>query len=471
VSLAGRPKASGSDNGLLADVRKLWAEGRFADALQLLRTLPADQREQYPALAYEAELSGRLGDHEREVELYERLIDQQPEMAGFHVSQGYALMMLGRRAEAIAAYRRAIAIQPTYGKAWWSLSELKSHRFEESDIDAMNAALAGVLPREDALHLHFALGTAHDDRGDAATAFEHFKIANALRASSFAPQAGRVTGRVDQSIATFTRDSFAERSGGGCASDAPIFVVGLQRSGSTLIEQILASHPDIEGLGELPLIRQLEREIGGPDAIAGLQPARLESLGEAYLERARSFRRTDRPRFIDKMPNNWLHLGLIRLILPNAKIIDARRHPMATGFSNFRQNYGSGLAWTYDLAAIGTFYRDCLRLMAHFERVQPGAVHRVVNERLIEDVEGEVRRLLDYLGLPFDPVCLDFHKTERAVQTPSAEQVRRPISREGIDRWRAYEPWLGELKAALGPALEGWDSPPGEYHDDGQERE
>jgi tetratricopeptide (TPR) repeat protein len=472
VSSAGRPQPSVADEALLADVRKLWMKGRFGDGLQLLQALPPDLREQYPAMAYEAELSGRLGDHEREVELYSRLIEQRPDMASFHVSQGYALMMLGQRAEAIAAYRRAIAIQPTYGKAWWSLSELRSYQFEDADIDSMSSALSGVLRSEDALHLRFALGKGQENRGDAAAAIEHYKIANALRSSSFHPQAGRVTGKVDQAIAAYSPEIYANRSGQSCQSDAPIFIVGLQRSGSTLIEQILASHPDVQGLGELPLIRQLEREVGNPNTIVGFQPAELASLGEAYLNRAQSFKRTDRPRFIDKMPNNWLHVGFIRLIFPKAKIIDARRHPMATGWSNFRQNYGSGLAWTYDLAAIGTFYRDYLRLITHFERVQPGAIHRVVNERLIEDVEGEVRRLLDFLELPFDPACLEFHQTKRAVQTPSAEQVRKPINREGVDRWREYEPWLGELKAALGPALEGWDAPPGTYQDDGgEERE
>ncbi len=462
-------QTSDPHDALLGDVRKLWAQARYADGMQLLQALPADVREQYPAMAYEAELSGRLGDHEREVELYRRLIEQRPEMAGFHVSQGYALMMLGRRSDAIEAYRRAIAIQPTYGKAWWSLSELKSYRFEQPDMDAMNAAVAGVLGSEDALHFHFALGKAHEDRGEPGLAFGHYKVANALRVSAFPRNARRVTDRVDQAIAAFTRDLYSERAGQGCVSEAPIFIVGVQRSGSTLIEQILASHPAIEGLGELPLVRQLERDIGDPAAIAQLPPDRLASLGEAYLERAQSFRQTDRPHFIDKMPNNWLHAGFIRLILPHAKIIDARRHPMAAGFSNFRQNYGSGLAWTYDLATIGGFYRDYLRLMTHFERVQPASIHRVVNEQLIGDFEPEVRRLLDFLGLPFDPACLDFHKTERSVSTPSAEQVRRPISSEGVDQWRAYEPWLGQLKTALGPALEGWDAPPGTYDDERQE--
>lgn len=455
---------------LLQQIARMWREGHFADGLATVERLPDEWRREFQFMAYEAELRGRLGDHDREIETLDLLIGQQPGMASLWVSRGYALMMLGRRQESIDSYRQAIRLRSAYGKAWWGLSELRSYRFEEAEIASMEVVLSENPPAEDALHLHFALSAAFDQRGEPAKAIEHLRLANAIRSSAIPATAKTITVKVDRAIETFTSDLFAERSAHGCANEAPIFIVGLQRSGTSLIEQVLSSHPDVEGLGELPIVRQLIREHDGIEGIAALAPDRLAAIGEAYLDRARHFRRTSRPRFIDKLPNNWLHIGLIRLILPGAKIIDARRHPMATGFSNFQQNYGSGLAWSYDLASIGRYYRDYLRLMTHFERIQPGAMRRVVNERLIDDFEGEVRQLLDYLGLSFDPACLDFHKTERAVQTPSAEQVRRPVSREGVDRWRAYEPWLGELKAALGPALERWDLPPGKYVDEGEER-
>jgi hypothetical protein len=232
-----------------------------------------------------------------------------------------------------------------------------------------------------------------------------------------------------------------------------------------LVEQILGSHSAIEATGELPIVGQLMRSIALDNTLVGVSPleklasldaARAHELGAEYLARAADYRSTAKPRFVDKMPANWLHLGLMRLILPHATIIDARRHPMAAGFSNFRQNFGAGAAWTYDLEAIGHYYRDYLRQMRHFDQVLPGWVHHLVNERLIEHFEPEVRRLLRHVGVGFEPACLEFHRSTRPVRSASAEQVRRPVNREGVDQWRAFEPWLGPMKAALGPALEDW---------------
>jgi hypothetical protein len=267
---------------------------------------------------------------------------------------------------------------------------------------------------------------------------------------------------VDAAIRTFTPELFDRNKGSGADSNAPIFVVGLQRSGSTLIEQILASHPDVEGTAELMTMQHLSQELAARNggnlfqAITRADPASFKRIGEEYLARASNFRRTDRPRFIDKLPANWMNVGLIRLALPNATIIDARRNPLACGWSNFKQHYASGVTFTYSLESIGFFYRDYLRLMQHFDSVQPGAILHMIHEDLVDDPETQIRRVLDFAGLKFDPACLDFHKTKRAVHTPSAEQVRRPISRDGLDSWRPYEPWLDPLKQALGPALEGW---------------
>jgi hypothetical protein len=278
----------------------------------------------------------------------------------------------------------------------------------------------------------------------------------------------RITDLIEHAIAVLGADLFERHKGAGIPAKDPIFVVGLHRSGSTLIEQILASHPLIEGTTELTVMQHMWERLSriallrgwGPfQELAELDGAAIRAIGEEYVERTRAFRMTDRPYFTDKLPANWMHLGLIRLALPNAKIIEARRHPMACGFSNFKQNYASGIRFSYSLESVGYFYRDYARFMDYMEVVQPGAIHRVLNERLIDDPEGEVRRMLDFIGLPFDPACLEFHRNKRAIQTPSAEQVRRPINRDGVDHWRHYECWLGPLKEALGPAIESWDKP------------
>ena len=432
-------------------------------ALKEIEALPASLRDRFDVRGIEATLHGILGDHDRQIALYERMTRERPGLAPLWVSLGNALKTVGRTDEAVTALQRGIRADPAFGDAWWTLANFKSFRFSDRDLTQMRQALRRKLSDENALHIHFALGKAHEDRGEYEESFRHYAAGNALRAKTFRPDQTMVTDRVDESIALFTRDFFERNRGSGSPEKGPIFVVGLHRSGSTLVEQILASHPLIEGTTELPVMNnirdRLARSAGTSpgEAIAKLEPSQFKAIGEEYLEKSRPFRHTDRPWFVDKMPTNWLNLVLIRLALPNARIVDARRHPMACGFSNFKQNYAVGVGFSYSLETIGAFYRDYWRFMRWFEEMQPGAVHRVVNERLIDDPEGEVRRLLDFVGVPFDPACLEFHKTERAIRTPSAEQVRRPINREGVDYWQQYEPWLAELKAALGPALEQWD--------------
>ena len=458
-----------------AGFRTVYEQEKFADALALLRAFPDEYRAEFQLVAHEADLLGKLGDPEAEIALLRQLIEQHPTIASLWASIANAQKTLGRTDEAVMSLRHAIAIAPTYGKPWWQLSDLKRFRFDDADITTMERMLAGKIPPVEQAPLHFALAKAREDRGEARTAFDHYATGNALRAATIDPRAAVMTHRVDRSIALFTADFLKVRADWGAPSPAPIFIVGLQRSGSTLIEQILASHPAIEGLSELPLIPQLNRELALDaalpagdlfDRMAALDCDQWRAIGQAYLDRAATFRRSDRPYFIDKLPGNWINIGLIRLALPGARIIDARRHPLATGFSNFKQNYGTGTVFSYDLASIGRYYRDYLRLIAHFERVAPGAVHRVVNEALIDDFEPQVRALLGFVGVPFDPACLEFHTNPRAVRTPSAEQVRRPINRDGVDQWRGVEPWLGPLKQALGPALTGWTLPPGVYRDE-----
>jgi hypothetical protein len=275
---------------------------------------------------------------------------------------------------------------------------------------------------------------------------------------------------VERSERLFAPEFFTQRAGTGNPAPDPIFIVGLPRSGSTLVEQILASHPLIEGTSELPdiyvLVRSLEpdpRVAPGatpyPELLADLAVDLFGELGALYLERTRVQRKTDRPFFIDKMPNNWMHVGFIQLILPNAKIIDTRRHPLACGFSNFKQLYAQGQEFSYDLSHFGRHYADYVRLMGHFDRVLPGRIHRLIHEKLVEDPEAEIRKLLDYVGVPFDEACLRFHETKRPVRTASAEQVRQPIRKDAVDDWRAFDAELGPMKEALGSALDHWDDP------------
>jgi tetratricopeptide (TPR) repeat protein len=383
------------------------------------------------------------------------------------MSYGHALKTVGRQQDGIAAYRRGLDLAPTLGELWWSLANLKTVKFGDEDVAAMAEALTreGLGP-EDRLHLNFALGRAYEERKSYEQSFGHYAEGNRIRAAMIRYDVAEVESFVARSKALFTPAFVAARTGGGCEAPDPIFILGMPRAGSTLIEQILASHPQVEGTMELPDIPALARRLGGaktgsdeavyPECLADLDPAALRALGEEYLERTRIQRKTDRPYFIDKMPNNWAHAGLIRLILPKAKIVDARRHPLDCCFSNFKQHYARGQGFSYALDHMGRYYAAYVDLMARMDDVLPDPPHLVVHERLIDDPEGEIRRLLDHLGLPFDPACLRFHENERAVRTASSEQVRRPINRAGIDQWRPYEPWLDPLKQALGSVLDHW---------------
>ena len=445
----------------------LYKQNKPAEAIAELEAIEREGAANLGHSSLKAAALGRIGGHDEALALYREILDARPDEPKLWMSFGHILKTVGEQRESVAAYRRAIAIRPSLGEVWWSLANLKTIRFDDEDIAAMTAALDPPdLAEDDRFHLHFALGKALEDRGAAEASFTHYATANRLRRAALAYDAGDISEHVDRSIALFTPDFFAARADQGCPAPDPIFVLGLPRAGSTLIEQILASHPAIEGTSELPDIPAIARRLGGrksssepslyPDCLAQLDAAALTELGAEYLDRARVQRTTDRPLFVDKLPNNWAHVGLIRLILPNAKIIDARRDPMSCGFSNFKQHFARGQGFTYDLADIGTYYGDYVRLMRHIDIVQPGLVHRVIHEDLVEDPDREVRRLLDHLGLPFDPACLAFHENKRAVRTASSEQVRRPISRDGLDQWRPFDPWLGPLKTALGANLEQW---------------
>ena len=402
-----------------------------------------------------------MGDHERALGMYRGLLEGAAQPAELHLSVAHTLKTLGRQPEAIEAYRAAAAARPNYGDAYWSLANLKTYRFPDDELARMRAEEAARgTPLVDRYHLCFALGKALEDRGEYAESFRYYTRGNALKSAEIRYRPEPIERNARLQAAVCTAEFFAARAGVGCASPEPIFIVGLPRAGSTLLEQILASHPAVEGTAELANIAQIVHELQGreqigeepryPGILRELSPADCLALGEKYLADTRVYR-TGKPRFIDKMPNNFRHIGLIHLILPNAKIIDARREPMACCFSNFKQLFASGQEFTYGLEDIARYYRSYEELMAHWDRVLPGKVLRVQHEDVVEDLEGNVRRLLEFCGLEFDPACLEFHKTERSVRTASSEQVRRPIFKEGLDQWRRFEPWLGPLQEALGP--------------------
>jgi tetratricopeptide (TPR) repeat protein len=433
----------------------LYRLNRPAEAIEELNRVVAEDPDNPGHANLQAAAFGRIGDFDEAIALYERLLRDQPDQPRIWMSYGHMLKTVGRQADGIAAYRRAIELMPALGEAWWSLANLKTVTFDDADIAAMEAALAVPdLADEDRFHLDFALGKAFEDRRQAEPAFAHYAAGNRLRRTRLSYSADETSDFVDQSIALYTAPFLAERAGQGSDAADPIFILGMPRAGSTLIEQILASHSQVEGTSELADIPALARRGSDyPDLVARLAPDDLRALGEDYLRRTRIQRRTDRPFFIDKLPNNWAHLPFIHLILPNARIIDARRHPLGCCFSNFKQHFARGQAFSYDLADMGRYYRDYVRLMAHADAVLPGRVHRVIYEDMVEHTEREVRALLDYCGLDFEPACLAFHETERAVRTASSEQVRRPIFREGTEAWKPFEPWLGPLKTALNESL------------------
>jgi len=450
----------------------LYRQNRASAAIAELDRLLADDPRNPGYRNLKAAALAKIGEYEQAIDLYGSVLRDQPGQAKVWMSYGHALKTVGRQAEAIEAYRRCVAIAPQFGEAWWSLANLKTVQFSDADVLAMEMELRRAdLGEEDRFHLEFALGKAQEDRGRFEASFGHYARGNALRRETLDYDADEITGQVERATALLTPQFLVSRAGQGCPAPDPIFVVGLPRAGSTLVEQILASHSQVEGTQELPDIISMVRRLGGkarrasesryPEALAELTPDDLRALGEEYLERAQVHRKLGRPFFIDKMPNNWAHVGLIHLILPNAKIVDARRHPLGCCFSGFKQHFARGQGFTYDLTDIGRYYRDYVALMEHFVAILPGRIHRVIYERMVADPEAETRALLDYCGLPFEDGCLRFYENDRAVRTASSEQVRQPIFTDAADHWRNYEPWLGPLKAALGPVLDAYPNAPG----------
>ncbi|MHA4838912.1 tetratricopeptide repeat-containing sulfotransferase family protein [Sphingopyxis sp. MSC1_008] len=454
-----------------------YKQNRFADAAMTLDAVLGDDPDNPAHANLRAAALGRIGGYDEALALYEELTRRFPDHAKLWMSYGHMLKTVGRQDDSIAAYRRALDADPGLGEIWWSLANLKTIRFDAEDRAAMEAALAAAEPDSDAraddrLHLHFALGKAYDDAAEHEPAFRHYAAGNAIRSAQLGYRAAETSAAVDAIIAACTPDFLAARAGAGDPAPDPIFILGMPRAGSTLIEQILASHSAIEGTMELPDIPALALGLGRErhddgrrwiEALAETPTERLAELGAAFLQRTAVQRKTGKPFYIDKLPNNWLYTAFIRLILPNAKIIDARRHPLDCCFSNFRQHYAKGQAFSYGLADVGGYYRDYVRLMAHIDAVQPGRVHRVIHEALLDDPEAEVRAMLAFLDQPFEDACMAFHANARAVRTASSEQVRKPINRDGVGQWQPYEKWLDPLKQALGPVLGAYPAIPADF--------
>ena len=437
--------------------------GQPAEAVEALRRAVSLRDDLAAATLALAEQLARLGEEPGAEHLLADSLERAPpaQRPALWLARGHVLKALGQADEAAGAYRNALAAAPGFGEAWWGLANLKSAELSAADVAALEAQLSEPGPvAMDRDCLHFALGHALEARGEPAAAFEQFALGAAMHRRLVPYDAKAANSAMRRTKALFTAKFFAARAGVGYPSNAPIFIVGLPRAGSTLVEQILASHSKVEGTGELPDLIAMADELRGgrpwPDALADVAPGHWRQLGETYLRRTASRRKLGRPRFIDKMPNNFHHIGLIHLILPQAVIIDARRHPMANGYSAFRQHFASGHAWSYDLADIGRTWRDYTELMRHFDDVLPGRVTRLIHEDLVADPEGETRRLLTACGLDFEPASLRFWETRRPVRSASAQQVRRPITRVGLEAWRACAAELAPLAAALGPTLDTW---------------
>lgn len=447
----------------IAYIQVLRKRQKFSQAQQQTELLLDAEPDSPQFQSLHAIVCMQLGDFDRAQTYFNRVLEQLPGDANTMTSKGHACKTTGQYQDAVAAYRGALEGHPRHGEAWYSLANLKTYKFSTADIAAMlRLAQDETLHVMDRTYLNFALGKAYEDLADYSTSFAHYRAGNDLKTSQSKYSAEKISSDFAAQRQFFSETFFQEhRQTGETASD-PIFIVGLPRAGSTLLEQILSSHSQVDGTHELPNILSLSQRlrrrarsasVGYPEMIARIDAGELQEFGERYIADTRIHRR-GAPFFIDKMPNNFRHIGLIRLILPNAKIIDARRNPMACCFSGYKQLFAEGQEFSYALGDIGRYYRDYVELMDHWDTVLPGFVLRVRHEDVVADLESQVRRILDFCGLPFEPACLEFYKTERNVRTPSSEQVRRPIDASANEQWRNFSEFLQPLRDALGPVLE-----------------
>jgi tetratricopeptide (TPR) repeat protein len=430
----------------------------FAEAQRLLAMAPDNP--QFQSL-YAIECM-QTGDYSTALATFEQILRKLPDDAITLNSRGHALKTCGQFDEAVASYHAALASKPQHAEAWHSLANLKTYRFSAADRVAMaNLAADNNLSFMDRVYVAFALGKACEDAGEYRASFEHYARGNQLKKNQSRYDADKMSAELAAQQTLCSADFFTRRQGCGYPAPDPIFIVGLPRAGSTLLEQILSSHSQIDGTLELPNILSYAQQLrrwqdasgtapGYPEVLAQLSPQALADYGERFITGTR-IHRQGAPFFIDKMPNNFRHIGLIKLILPNAKVIDARREPMACCFSSFKQLFAEGQEFSYSLQDLGQYYRDYVALMEHWDQALPGFVLRVQHEDVLADLEGQVARMLEFIGVPFEERCLRYYETERAVRTPSSEQVRQPIYKDATKQWQHYEQWLEPLRQALAP--------------------
>ena len=451
-------------------IQTLRKRQRFVEARTQAQALLASNPNNPQFISLAAVEAMQSGDFEEALTLFARVLDFLPDDSLTLTSIGHAQKTLGDYDAAVASYHRALASNPSHGEAYYSLANLKVYQFTDDEVSSMQQQVSHPrLAHNDRVYINFALGKAFEDRNSFAESFHYYAQGNALKKAQSRYRASSMTEDIAAQKLVCTRELFESKRGAGCTAPDPLFVLGLPRAGSTLVEQILASHSLVDGTLELPnilalsqrlrrlgqgrgagkLARERDDYLAYPANLAQLSHSQLTEFGEEFIEQTR-IHRAGAPFFIDKMPNNFRHIGLIKLILPNAKIIDARRGPMACCFSGYKQLFAEGQEFTYSLEDMGTYYRDYVDLMAHWDDVLPGFVHRIENEKLIDDLEGEVRKLLDFCGLPFEQACVEFYRNKRSVRTPSSEQVRQPISKSGVDQWRSYNEFLAPLRDALG---------------------
>lgn len=448
----------------------LFQQGRVGECLSILDDTISRAPSNMRAATCKADILAQTGEYHAAAACYRSLLDLHPGRPEIWLWYGNVLKTLGDTAGSLGAYRRAIDLDPGFAEAWWSVTELKGNHLSADDIAIMTQELQNARSQAAKVFLHFALGRCFENKECWQRSFDHFAAANRMRLALEPHDKGAVSAEVDRSVHLFDRQFFTARATAGSPSDSPIFILGMPRAGSTLVEQILASHSLIEGTSELPYIPLLVRGIVAsdwknrgaayPQSLKRLDEAALSELGERYLNAAALHRKTKAPYFIDKFPNNWRYIGLIRTILPNAKIIDARREAMSCCFSNFKQHFTKGQTFAYSQSDLASYYCDYIRMIDHFERDFPGSIFRVQHETLLDHPEREIRKLLDFVGVPYQEQCLRPHENKRPVRTASSEQVRRPISKNALGHWRHFEPWLDDLKIGLGDVLEAAPSSP-----------
>jgi len=449
--------------------RLLNEQQRIEEMLPHIERLLAGNPGNVDCLNLKAQGLRLIGRRDEAIALMEQLLADHPGEEQSLLLCGGLFRELGQQERAIEMFRQALHVHPESAAAYNSLANLKTYRFDDADLAAMEQLAARGLRGNERVYLEFALGKGLEDAGEFARSFEHYARGNQWKRATFYYDPQIMTAETQHSRSFYTGRFFGERSGWGSEQADPIFIIGMPRSGSTLLEQMLASHSQVEGTRELfdlphlvyQLLYAVEEltETTLLERVGAMPPAEVEAFARRYLERVQRHRPQGRARFIDKLPGNWCYVGLIHLLFPRAAIIDARRHPLGCGFSCYKQFFARGQKYTYDLRELGQFYRDYVSLMEHFDATLPGRVHRVYYEQLVADPEGELRRLLDYCGLPFEEQCLRFYENRRAVTTISSEQVRRPIYAESVDHWRHYEPWLGPLSEVVGELVARYPSP------------